>query len=144
MPATALDAEERLVLERWLQTQVGAPRLARGKMVFQQLGCLGCHRRGNVGGDLGPDLSAVGALDARDLDVDGASPETRATWLRRHLVEPATLSTWVRSALPSSPGGVPTAMKQTLALEMALGISVVKKSLPSSVLREISSSRPGS
>ncbi len=56
----------------------------------------------------------------------------------------ATASTCCRSAEPSSPGGVPTAMKMTSAPRTASATSVVKRMRPSERLRSTSGSRPGS
>ena len=53
----------------------GDQRAERGKVLYQQLGCVGCHRIHGVGGAVGPDLSYVG--DARDRD-----------WLIRHFRDP--------------------------------------------------------
>jgi ubiquinol-cytochrome c reductase cytochrome b subunit len=36
------------------------PAVARGKAVFAQFGCAGCHRIHGEGGAVGPDLSFVG------------------------------------------------------------------------------------
>ena len=56
----------------------------------------------------------------------------------------ATPSTCWRSAEPSSPGGVPTAMNTTRAARTADGRSVVKVSRPSSWFRFTIGSSPGS
>ena len=67
---------------------------------------------------------------------------------RRHVLarwSRPTASTCCRSALPSSPGGVPTAMKIDLGVAAPrLATSVVKVRRPSSRLRSTSGSRPGS
>ena len=88
-PLSPMDAFDLEVLNAWLRTKVGAPRLARGKMVFQQLGCLGCHRRGAVGGDIGPELTRIGDRDARELSADEESDSaTLPRWLHQHLLTP--------------------------------------------------------
>ncbi len=56
----------------------GDGRGERGKTVYQQLGCGGCHRIHGVGGAVGPDLSYVG--DQRDHD-----------WLIRHFHNPQSV-----------------------------------------------------
>ena len=86
------DDDELESLDSWLTTLVGAPHLARGKMVFQQMGCLGCHRRGRVGGDVGPDLSRVGEKDARDIGGERADSRTLPEWLTSHLLAPQELA----------------------------------------------------
>jgi len=53
----------------------GNPDLERGRLLFTQLGCSGCHRIHGTGGAVGPDLSYVG--DHRDRD-----------WLLKHFRDP--------------------------------------------------------
>ena len=90
---SAADPDEVLTLTRWLRTKTGAERLARGKMVFQQLGCMGCHRRGAIGGDVGPELSFIGDRDVRSLAEEGSSgPATMPQWLEAHLLDPQALA----------------------------------------------------
>jgi mono/diheme cytochrome c family protein len=52
--------------------------LARGRAVFEEQGCIGCHKLGGVGGNIGPELDKVGAK---------RSPE----WLARHFRTPGEL-----------------------------------------------------
>ena len=56
----------------------------------------------------------------------------------------ATSSTYCRSAEPSSPGGVPTAMKTISERSTASAMLVVKRRRSSRALRLTISSRPGS
>ncbi len=56
----------------------------------------------------------------------------------------ATASTYLRSAEPSSSGGVPTAMKTMRPCSTAAAASVVKLSRPSAWFFRTMSSRPGS
>lgn len=58
----------------------GAPLLERGRELFAQAGCVGCHKVRGVGGSLGPDLTRVGN-HRRD-------PE----WHLRHFRDPASTS----------------------------------------------------
>lgn len=87
----AADDDELAILDAWLTTKVGAPHLARGKMVFHQLGCLGCHRRGEVGGDVGPDLTGVGDKDVRNIGGKDSDSRTLPQWLFEHLSKPQAL-----------------------------------------------------
>ena len=50
--------------------------LARGRTLFDEQGCVGCHKLGGFGGNLGPELDKVGAK---------RSPE----WLAKHFKSPA-------------------------------------------------------
>lgn len=56
-----------------------APKLARGEAVFEDAGCIGCHKLHGRGGVIGPELEKVGA---------DHSPE----WLIKHFKNPAAVS----------------------------------------------------
>jgi len=56
-----------------------APQLARGQEVFEEVGCIGCHKLHGQGGVIGPELDKVGAE---------RSPE----WLIKHFKNPAAVS----------------------------------------------------
>ena len=56
-----------------------APELARGKQLFETVGCRGCHKLGGGGGNIGPELDTVGAR---------RSPG----WLKQHFLEPAAVT----------------------------------------------------
>ncbi len=56
-----------------------APRLARGQVVFDDSGCIGCHKLHGTGGIIGPELEKVGA---------NRSPE----WLLKHFKNPAAVT----------------------------------------------------
>ena len=56
-----------------------APQLVRGRAVFEESGCIGCHKLHGSGGALGPELERVGA---------SRSPE----WLLKHFKNPATVT----------------------------------------------------
>ncbi len=55
-----------------------APKLAQGQAAFDKFGCIGCHKLQGRGGNVGPELDAVGAR---------RSPE----WLARHFKNPSKL-----------------------------------------------------
>ena len=57
----------------------GAPRLARGRELFEELGCIGCHKLHGTGGVIAPELDNVGSR---------RSPE----WLAKHFTSPASVS----------------------------------------------------
>lgn len=64
---TAKPAKARVVVKEWavedlepLLPQVSKGRkFARGKLIFEEAQCLACHKFGNEGGAVGPDLTAV-------------------------------------------------------------------------------------
>ena len=61
-------AEPRAFVKPWdletLQTEIGKletqPDLANGKRLFTSATCIQCHRAGSEGGQIGPDLTAIG------------------------------------------------------------------------------------
>jgi len=63
-----------------------APKLARGQALFEEVGCIGCHKLHGRGGVIGPDLDKVGAQ---------RSPE----WLIKHFKHPSAVSPG--SAMPA-------------------------------------------
>jgi nitric oxide reductase subunit C len=56
-----------------------APLLAHGRTVFEESGCIGCHKLHGTGGVLGPELERVGA---------SRTPE----WLFKHFKNPAAVT----------------------------------------------------
>ncbi|MFI5335533.1 MAG: c-type cytochrome [Opitutales bacterium] len=56
-----------------------APLLARGSLLFETSGCLGCHKLGGTGGIIGPALDTVGAR---------RTPE----WLKKHFTDPSSVT----------------------------------------------------
>lgn len=63
------------------QDNPAAPRLARGRELFEEKGCRGCHRAGGWGGQAGP-----------KLDRTGHGPRRSSGWLERHFLDPAAVS----------------------------------------------------
>ena len=85
-----IPAGDRDAIGVLLDSRDGAPGLVESKAVFHSLGCRGCHKLNGVGGDDGPDLSAVGSMDPglRDFShVNG--PHTVANWIQEHFRAPA-------------------------------------------------------
>lgn len=56
-----------------------AARLAHGQAVFEDAGCIGCHKLHGTGGVIGPELDKAGAQHSPD-------------WLMRHFKNPAAVS----------------------------------------------------
>ncbi len=67
-----------------------APQLTRGQAVFDESGCIGCHKLHGSGGIIGPELDRVGA---------NRSPE----WLLKHFKNPAAVTPG--SAMPPIKAG---------------------------------------
>lgn len=84
-----IDPEERLLIDAYLGSRVGAPELVAAKAAFHELGCRGCHKVAGVGGDDGPDLTRVGDKDPGQMDFSRVPERTLASWLAAHFRDPA-------------------------------------------------------
>ncbi len=75
------------------QSLPGADRLARGKKLVTELGCLGCHKYRGRGGTLGPDLTYVGDKGKHAFDFTRVQGEhTVEQWLFEHFKYPKEVS----------------------------------------------------
>ncbi|RME40590.1 MAG: hypothetical protein D6788_03010, partial [Planctomycetota bacterium] len=75
------------------RTLPGADRLARGKRLTAELGCLGCHKYRGRGGTLGPDLTYVGDKGKHQFDFTHVKGEhTVEQWLFEHFKTPREIS----------------------------------------------------
>jgi len=70
----------------------GAPGLARGRELFLEKGCLGCHKLAGQGGPLGPRLDGEGDKAKHAFPFAHLAGErTVANWHREHLKDPRTV-----------------------------------------------------
>lgn len=82
----------RRAIDEYLRSRAGAPGLVEAKALFHSLGCRGCHKIHGVGGDDGPDLTAVGNRDPGQLNFSRVPGErTLANWHRQHFRAPASV-----------------------------------------------------
>lgn len=72
----------------------------RGAEIFQELGCIGCHRVGAEGGHVGPDLTAIGASRSAQYILE-SSLDPNAVIVRGY--KPLTV-VWTNPALPDVQG----------------------------------------
>jgi cytochrome c oxidase cbb3-type subunit 3 len=87
-----LSETERVEIDEYLRSRVGAPGLVEAKALFHTLGCRGCHKVRGVGGDDGPDLTAEGNKDPGQLNFAQVGGEkTLANWLKQHFRAPASV-----------------------------------------------------
>jgi mono/diheme cytochrome c family protein len=77
--------------------------VVRGQALFTQKGCSGCHRIGDVGARLAPDLSHVGTR-FREEDL--------ARWLGPSAQEPPTPARGAEDAGPAKPGPTEPSMSR--------------------------------
>ena len=65
----------------------------RGKTIFSQEGCLGCHQARGVGGILGPDLTEQGEKTKHEYSFQNISGEQSVSnWLKEHFSDPEMVS----------------------------------------------------
>jgi mono/diheme cytochrome c family protein len=71
----------------------GAPSLTRGKELYRGFFCSFCHRIGDSGGDVGPDLTRVGSKPVFQFDFRNIEGRTTvATWMMEHFQDPSRVS----------------------------------------------------
>lgn len=82
--------DDQKAIGEYLKSLHGAPKLMEAKALAHRLGCRGCHKINGIGGDDGPDLSAVGRKLERDLDFSGipGTERTLPAWLEAHFMAP--------------------------------------------------------
>ncbi len=109
-----LEPTEVEAISEYLGTLVAMPRLARGKRLFHELGCRGCHVVNGVGGSEGPDLSEVGKKSVEELLYPGnfRAERTFASWQVEHLLSPGEVVEG--SLMPDQ--GLTRAQAESLAL----------------------------
>jgi mono/diheme cytochrome c family protein len=65
----------------------------RGKTLFSQEGCLGCHKARGAGGILGPDLTRQGEKTKHEYSFQNvAGEQTVSNWLKEHFRDPEMVS----------------------------------------------------
>jgi mono/diheme cytochrome c family protein len=74
-------------------TLPGMEVFLRGKTVFSNEGCLGCHRARGLGGILGPDLTEQGEKTKHEYSFQNIQGEqTVSNWLKEHFKDPEMVS----------------------------------------------------
>lgn len=69
--------------------------IERGRALFRERGCQGCHMLEGKGGNLGRDLSRTGNKTRHDFDFSHLAPETPRrveVWLTKHFLDPPAVS----------------------------------------------------
>lgn len=95
-----INDQDRALLGVYLDTQMGASKLIEAKAQFNSVGCAGCHKVGNFGGDAGVDLSKVGEKDPGLLNYSHVKGEhTLGNWIVQHFRSP--VSTVPGSQMPT-------------------------------------------
>lgn len=80
------DPEDRALVE-------GMDVFVKGKQLFSQEGCLGCHKARKVGGILGPDLTRQGEKTKHEYSFQNIRGEQSVSlWLKEHFKDPEMVS----------------------------------------------------
>jgi mono/diheme cytochrome c family protein len=71
----------------------GTEVFLKGQAIFNQEGCLGCHRARGVGGTVGPDLTRQGEKTKHEYSFQNIRGEqTISNWLKEHFRDPEMVS----------------------------------------------------
>jgi cytochrome c len=77
------------LLDAFLRTRVGMPKVVEAQALANERGCLGCHKIRGDGGDEGPALDTSGLRPIGDLDFSRVAGEaTLVNYMRQHLLDP--------------------------------------------------------
>lgn len=82
---------DQAAVKIFLDTQMGAAKLIEAKAQFNTVGCAGCHKVGNFGGDAGVELTQSGFKDPNQLNFSAVHGEhTLSNWIAAHFRSPAS------------------------------------------------------
>lgn len=80
---------DQAAVKVFLDTQMGASKLIEAKAQFNTVGCTGCHKVGNFGGDAGVELTQSGFKDPNQLNFSAVNGEhTLSNWIAQHFRSP--------------------------------------------------------
>ena len=81
---------------------IGADKLIKGREIFKEMHCAGCHQIERQGGTVGPDLSAFADKDPGSFDytyVEGG--HSKQSWVMEHFKNPKKVSPGSPMQLPA-------------------------------------------
>ncbi|MCM2358373.1 MAG: cytochrome c [Geobacteraceae bacterium] len=81
---------------------IGADKLIKGRELFKEMHCAGCHKIDNQGGVVGPDLSAFADKDPGSFDyanLEGG--HSKQAWVMEHFKNPKKVSPGSPMQLPA-------------------------------------------
>ncbi|MFQ5655225.1 MAG: c-type cytochrome [Planctomycetota bacterium] len=119
--------DEIAAIDEYMRTLVAAPRLAEGKRLFHTLGCRGCHKVAGVGGEDGPELTAIGKrpIEGYVFPPTWEGERSIPRWHVEHLLSPASVVPG--SAMP----GLALTREQARALTLYI-LSLREAEIPAS------------
>lgn len=72
---------------------IGADRLIKGREIYKEMHCAGCHQINRQGGAVGPDLSAFGDKDPGSFSYDAdKGGHSKQAWVVEHFKDPQKVS----------------------------------------------------
>ncbi|HEX8961243.1 MAG TPA: cytochrome c [Geobacteraceae bacterium] len=72
---------------------IGADRLVKGRDLYEEMHCSGCHTIDGVGGSVGPDLSAFADKDPSNFSMENLEgPKSKQNWVMEHFRDPKRVS----------------------------------------------------
>jgi mono/diheme cytochrome c family protein len=72
---------------------IGADRLVKGRELFMEMHCAGCHQIDGQGGAVGPDLSAFADKDPGGFSYDNVQgSHSKQSWVMEHFKDPQRVS----------------------------------------------------
>ncbi len=72
---------------------IGADRLIKGRELYKEMHCAGCHQIDGQGGAVGPDLSAFADKDPSNFSYDNLQGNhSKQTWVIEHFKDPKRVS----------------------------------------------------
>ncbi|RMD84218.1 MAG: hypothetical protein D6815_04670, partial [Candidatus Dadabacteria bacterium] len=113
--------------------------LERGRTLFRESGCLGCHVYQGKGGTLGPELTYLGEKTRHDFSFatfERHERRTVADWLRRHFLAPAAVSPGSRMPPVENPEDAEALTVYVRSFRRPLGEMFVRARAVQAVARE--------
>lgn len=103
---------------------IGADRLIAGREIFKEMHCAGCHKIGNQGGSVGPDLTDFAEKDPGGLSyayLEGG--HSKQNWVIEHFKNPKKVS-------PGSPMHLPAMNDYQIECLSSYVLSLSKRDFP--------------
>jgi len=106
------------------------PYWTRGKKLFGEFGCIGCHMLNGEGGKAAPDLTEVGAKYPDQFDMRHLHGErTRQNWIYEHFLDPQDVVRADKAIDINFPSDMPNAKQLGMSDDDARALTVYLLSL---------------
>jgi mono/diheme cytochrome c family protein len=112
----------------------GGERVAAGERLFREKGCKGCHKVDGKGGDLGKDISGIGARPFAYFSMKHVvGDHTLYNWIKQHFIDPRNIvpESDMRAFLTEEEAELLTAYMLTFTTEeMPRNYTLIKNIIP--------------